>query len=52
MNRDKVQEEALKRTVGINRCGLGLATGVGKTLVALIFSYVRNTCSCTKTINF
>jgi superfamily II DNA or RNA helicase len=35
MNRDKVQEEALKRTVGINRCGLGLATGVGKTLVAL-----------------
>ena len=35
MNRDKVQAEALKRTIGINRCGLGLATGVGKTLVAL-----------------
>ena len=35
MNRDKVQAEALKKTIGINRCGLGLATGVGKTLVAL-----------------
>ena len=35
MNRDKVQAEALKSTIGINRCGLGLATGVGKTLVAL-----------------
>jgi len=35
MDRDKVQAEALKRTIGINRCGLGLATGVGKTLVAL-----------------
>ena len=35
VDRDKVQAEALKRTIGINRCGLGLATGVGKTLVAL-----------------
>jgi len=35
VDRDKVQAEALKKTIGINRCGLGLATGVGKTLVAL-----------------
>ena len=35
MNRDKVQAEALEATRGKNRCGLGLATGVGKTLVAL-----------------
>ena len=35
VDRDKVQAEALKKTTGINRCGLALATGVGKTLVAL-----------------
>ena len=35
MDRDKVQAEALQATRGKNRCGLGLATGVGKTLVAL-----------------
>jgi len=35
VNRDSVQEEALKATQGKERCGIGLATGVGKTLVAL-----------------
>ena len=35
MNRDKVQAEALEATRGKDRCGLALATGVGKTLVAL-----------------
>jgi|TARA_R100001463_G_scaffold106123_1_gene160701 superfamily II DNA or RNA helicase len=35
MDRDKVQAEALKATLGKERCGLALATGVGKTLVAL-----------------
>ena len=35
MDRIKVQSEALKATQGNNRCGLALATGVGKTLVAL-----------------
>ena len=35
MDRNKVQAEALKATEGKSRCGLGLATGVGKTLVAL-----------------
>ena len=35
MDRDKVQAEALEATRGKDRCGLALATGVGKTLVAL-----------------
>ena len=35
MDRDKVQTEALEATRGKERCGLALATGVGKTLVAL-----------------
>jgi len=35
MDRDKVQAEALEATRGKERCGLALATGVGKTLVAL-----------------
>lgn len=35
MDRDKVQSEALEATRGKERCGLALATGVGKTLVAL-----------------
>jgi superfamily II DNA or RNA helicase len=35
MNRNKVQAEALEATKNKSRCGLGLATGVGKTLVAL-----------------
>jgi len=35
MDRQKVQSEALKATEGKERCGLALATGVGKTLVAL-----------------
>jgi superfamily II DNA or RNA helicase len=35
MNRNKVQAEALEATKDKSRCGLGLATGVGKTLVAL-----------------
>ena len=35
MTRDEIQEQALKATDGKHRCGLGLATGVGKTLVGL-----------------
>ena len=35
MDRNKVQSEALNATIGKERCGLALATGVGKTLVAL-----------------
>lgn len=35
MDRNKVQAEALEATRGKDRCGLALATGVGKTLVAL-----------------
>ena len=35
MDRSKVQAEALEATRGKDRCGLALATGVGKTLVAL-----------------
>jgi superfamily II DNA or RNA helicase len=34
-NKDDVQEKALEATRGKDRCGLGLATGLGKTLVAL-----------------
>ena len=36
MIRDQIQEAALKATDGHKRCGLGLATGVGKTLVGLM----------------
>jgi superfamily II DNA or RNA helicase len=36
MKREEIQEEALKATLGLARCGLGLATGVGKTLVGLL----------------
>lgn len=36
MTRDQIQEQALKATEGHKRCGLGLATGVGKTLVGLM----------------
>jgi superfamily II DNA or RNA helicase len=36
MTRDNIQEQALQVTVGKSRCGLGLATGVGKTLVGLL----------------
>jgi superfamily II DNA or RNA helicase len=35
MKREEIQELALKATEGKNNCGLGLATGVGKTLVGL-----------------
>ena len=35
MTRDEIQEQALNATEGQHRCGLGLATGVGKTLVGL-----------------
>jgi superfamily II DNA or RNA helicase len=36
MKREEIQEEALTATLGLARCGLGLATGVGKTLVGLL----------------
>lgn len=36
MNREQIQQEALDATLGLTRCGLGLATGVGKTLVGLL----------------
>jgi superfamily II DNA or RNA helicase len=36
MKREEIQEEALNATLGLARCGLGLATGVGKTLVGLL----------------
>ena len=35
MNREEVQEKALQATRGKDRCGLAVATGVGKTLIAL-----------------
>ena len=35
MNRETIQEAALKATDGKKRIGIGLATGVGKTLVGL-----------------
>jgi superfamily II DNA or RNA helicase len=34
-NREKVQEEALEKTLGHTRCGLGISMGVGKTRVAI-----------------
>lgn len=34
-NREKVQEEALKKTLSHNRCGLGISMGVGKTRIAI-----------------
>jgi superfamily II DNA or RNA helicase len=36
MTRDQIQEQALTATEGKHRCGLALATGVGKTLVGLM----------------
>lgn len=36
MTRDQIQEQALAATEGKRRCGLALATGVGKTLVGLM----------------
>ena len=35
MNREEIQDEALRATESKQRCGIGLATGVGKTLVGL-----------------
>jgi superfamily II DNA or RNA helicase len=47
MTRDDIQKEALEATQGKHRCGLALATGVGKTLVGLLhlereFSPLKN----------
>lgn len=47
MKRDDIQREALEATQGKHRCGLALATGVGKTLVGLMhlereFSPLKN----------
>lgn len=36
MTRDEIQLKAVEATNGHKRCGLGLATGVGKTLVGLM----------------
>lgn len=36
MTRDEIQLKAIEATEGHKRCGLGLATGVGKTLVGLM----------------
>lgn len=36
MTREEIQQEALTATLGLTKCGLGLATGVGKTLVGLL----------------
>jgi len=43
MNRDEIQEAALKATEGRSHCGLGLATGVGKTLVGLKYLHRETT---------
>ena len=37
MTRDEIQENALKAVEGKSYAGLGLATGVGKTLVGLMY---------------
>lgn len=37
MTRDEIQQKALESVEGIRRAGLGLATGVGKTLVGLMY---------------
>lgn len=37
MTREEIQKDALRATVNKQQCGLGLATGVGKTLVGLKF---------------
>jgi len=47
MTRDEIQKKALDATQGKHRCGLALATGVGKTLVGLLhlereFSPLKN----------
>lgn len=34
-NREKVQQEALKKTLSHKRCGLGISMGVGKTRIAI-----------------
>jgi len=43
MNRDDIQQEALKATENKKRCSLALATGVGKTLVGLL--HVEKNCT-------
>ena len=35
MTKEEIQNKALEAIEGINQCGIGLATGVGKTLVGL-----------------
>jgi hypothetical protein len=34
-NREKVQQEALEKTLSHKRCGLGISMGVGKTRIAI-----------------
>ncbi len=36
MNREEIQEAAVKATEGRKRCGLGISMGVGKTLIGLM----------------
>ena len=47
MTREEIQAEALRATVGVKSAGLGLATGVGKTLVGL--SYLKREMTPLKT---
>jgi superfamily II DNA or RNA helicase len=48
MTRDEIQEQALKATEGRHRCGLGLGTGVGKTLVGL--KHIEQHCTPLKNV--
>ena len=34
-NREKIQQEALEKTLSHKRCGLGISMGVGKTRIAI-----------------
>ena len=38
MNREEIQAEALKATEGKHKCCVVLGTGVGKTLVCLLYT--------------
>jgi len=43
MKREEIQLKAIEATDGHKRCGLGLATGVGKTLVGLMHMHKNTT---------
>jgi superfamily II DNA or RNA helicase len=42
MKREEIQKNALNATLNLNRCGLALGTGVGKTLVGLTHAEREN----------